>query len=81
MLARKAAGQVRRAESLRGFDLGCFQALAGCCCLAAITKGKPIREAIVPMGPFVINTQAEIQQAIRGYQHEKQQGKFGELSL
>ncbi|QSX29448.1 hypothetical protein JYB88_14740 [Shewanella cyperi] len=41
----------------------------------------PIREAIVSMGPFVMNTQAEIQQTIRGYQQEKQQGKFGELSL
>ncbi|MGL5411008.1 MAG: pirin family protein [Shewanella sp.] len=38
--------------------------------------GKPIREAIVQMGPFVMNTHEEIQQAIRDYQA----GRFGELS-
>ncbi|MGL4893789.1 MAG: pirin-like C-terminal cupin domain-containing protein, partial [Shewanella sp.] len=37
--------------------------------------GKPIREAIVQMGPFVMNTHEEIQQAIRDYQA----GRFGEL--
>ncbi|QSX42703.1 hypothetical protein JYB84_14790 [Shewanella cyperi] len=47
---------------MRGFDLGCFQALAG----VPLFGGNPIREAIVQMGPFVMNNQAEIQQTIRG---------------
>lgn len=37
--------------------------------------GKPIREKIVQMGPFVMNSQAEIQQAICDYQ----QGRFGQI--
>ncbi len=39
--------------------------------------GHPIREKIVHMGPFVMNTQAEIEQAIKDYQ----EGRFGEFPL
>ncbi|OXR99451.1 pirin family protein [Shewanella algae] len=40
-----------------------------------ILAGNPIGEAVVQMGPFVMNTQAEILQAIRDYQN----GDFGEI--
>lgn len=39
--------------------------------------GDKIKEKIVHMGPFVMNTQEEINQTIRDYQA----GKFGELTL
>ncbi|UJF21650.1 pirin family protein [Shewanella sp. OMA3-2] len=44
----------------------------GCLILA----GNPINEQIVHMGPFVMNTQAEINQAVEDYQ----QGRFGHLA-
>ncbi|GGB57157.1 pirin family protein [Shewanella inventionis] len=40
-----------------------------------ILAGNPINESIVQMGPFVMNTQAEIDQAVRDYQ----QGLFGQI--
>ncbi|ABV38375.1 pirin domain protein [Shewanella sediminis HAW-EB3] len=39
--------------------------------------GQPIKEKIVHMGPFVMNTQAEIEQTIKDYQ----EGRFGEIPL
>lgn len=39
-------------------------------------KGNPIKEKIAHMGPFVMNTQEELRQAVRDYQ----QGKFGTIN-
>lgn len=44
---------------------------------ALVFYGNPINEEIVHMGPFVMNTQSEIQQAVRDYQT----GKFGQIAV
>lgn len=41
-----------------------------------ILAGKPINETIVNMGPIVMNTQTEIEQALFDYQH----GRFGQIA-
>jgi len=42
---------------------------------AIVLSGEPINEPIVSYGPFVMNSQKEIMEAIRDYQA----GKLGEL--
>jgi len=55
-------------------EVCCFQTEATGAGLL-ILAGKPINEKIVQMGPFVMNTRAEIEQAVRDYQ----QGHFGQI--
>ncbi|CAH9063684.1 hypothetical protein PSECIP111854_03272 [Pseudoalteromonas sp. CIP111854] len=40
-----------------------------------VLAGQPINEKIAHMGPFVMNTQAQLHEAVRDYQ----QGKFGDI--
>ena len=40
-----------------------------------LLSGEPLNEAIVGYGPFVMNTRAEITQAIQDYNN----GKFGQI--
>lgn len=45
-------------------------------CRAILLAGEPINEAVVSYGPFVMNTEKEIMEAIKDYQS----GKLGELT-
>ncbi|MDD8061243.1 pirin family protein [Shewanella metallivivens] len=59
---------------LDAVELCHFQAEA-CGAGLLVFAGNPINESIVQMGPFVMNTQAEIDQAVQDYQ----QGLFGQI--
>ncbi|KFZ39005.1 pirin [Shewanella mangrovi] len=65
------AGSLLVIDSQTVADIRAGEAGAGMLVLA----GNPIGEAVVQMGPFVMNTQAEIMQAVRDYQS----GKFGDI--
>lgn len=65
------AGQYLIVDSQQLLDLVAGEQGAG----ALLFAGEPIREKIVHMGPFVMNSQQEIQQAIEDYQA----GRFGAI--
>ena len=65
------AGQYLIVDSEQLLDLTASEQGAG----ALLFAGQPIREKIVHMGPFVMNSQQEIQQAIEDYQA----GRFGAI--
>jgi len=68
-----AAGQYLILDSQELLELKAGADGAGLLLLA----GQPIKEKIVHMGPFVMNTQAEIKQAVEDYQ----EGRFGQIPL
>ncbi|MCG9721112.1 pirin family protein [Shewanella sp. Isolate7] len=68
---RYGAGQYLVVDSRQLIELEAGELGAG----ALVFAGQPIREKIVHMGPFVMNTEQEIQQAIADYQA----GRFGSI--
>lgn len=84
LLVLKGEVQVNGAETLREAEAGLF-ALAGsrihlssaAGATVLLLSGEPIDEPVVGQGPFVMNTQEEIRQAMRDYQ----QGRMGRLPL
>ena len=66
-----SAGQMAVVDSKQALSMVAGEQGAG----ALILAGNKIKEKIVHMGPFVMNTEKEIQEAIRDYQ----QGKFGQI--
>jgi hypothetical protein len=80
--ARVGAGE----QPLRSGELAVFQAAGGPVLLASdaaagqaeilLLAGEPIREPIARYGPFVMNTEEEIREAIRDYRA----GRMGEIA-
>lgn len=72
-----AAGEVYRAQQLLIVDASKVISLTASNAGASVLllAGTPIKEDIVHMGPFVMNSEAEIRQAIDDYQS----GRFGEI--
>ena len=68
-----SAGQYLIVDSQQLITLKAGEQGAG----ALVFAGHPIREKIVHMGPFVMNTEQEIQQAIADYQA----GRFGSIKI
>ncbi len=71
-------GQVVASGELVVFDrssVGAIQLAADTGARALILNGQPLNEPVVAHGPFVMNTRAEIVQAIRDYNN----GKMGQL--
>lgn len=67
------AGQMAVVDTQQGLAITASKHGAG----ALILTGNKIAEKIVHMGPFVMNTEQEIRQAISDYQN----GKFGEIGV
>jgi len=67
-----SAGQMAIVDAQKVLNLNGSEQGAG----LLILTGNKIKEKIVHMGPFVMNTQEEIQQAISDYQN----GKFGKIA-
>lgn len=74
--------QINNSQIIRGAEVGLFERAGDHICIersenatALLLCGKPIDEPIAGSGPFVMNTQTEISQAIADYQS----GKMGHV--
>ncbi len=65
------AGQILIVDSSQPLTIEAGEQGAG----VLLLTGKPIKERIVHMGPFVMNTEQQIRQAVQDYQ----MGKFGKI--
>jgi quercetin 2,3-dioxygenase len=82
IVVQRGALQLNGQESAKTVDLALFSRPGDLISVMAqedsnglFLAGKPIDEPVVAQGPFVMNTQAEIQQAIRDYQS----GRLGRI--
>ena len=79
----KGSVQINNSQTIRAPEVGVFERAGDHICIersenatALLLCGEPINEPIVGSGPFVMNTQAEISQAIADYQS----GKMGHVT-
>jgi redox-sensitive bicupin YhaK (pirin superfamily) len=82
LVVLKGTVRLNGSEPLGGAELGLFDRPGNRICFdgangtnALVLCGEPIHEPIVGMGPFVMNTEQEIRQAMLDYQS----GKMGHL--
>ena len=83
VFVRKGEVRLENGESLGDAELAVYDRAGTSVSLTAtketelvILAGEPIDEPVVSYGPFVMNTRAEIQQAIEDYQR----GRMGRLA-
>jgi redox-sensitive bicupin YhaK (pirin superfamily) len=83
VFVRKGDVKLENGETLGDAELAVYDRTGTAVSLTAtkdtdlvVLAGEPIAEPVVSYGPFVMNSRAEIQQAVEDYQH----GRMGHLA-